>query len=133
MASQINILPVTFVTDASFAGATGKFVKQTSTANTVSVCNNQYDAPIGVVSGETVPTAAGEAVAIQLEGVARVLAGGSITAGTLIGTDGSGKAVAKAVIPANPDLGEWVRGIALESASADEFVTVYLVTLFKVQ
>lgn len=86
-------------------------------AQEVDVCDNAADLVVGVLCNE--PTA-GKAAQVQYMGVAKVIAGGTISAWARVGTDASGKAVAKT---ADTDL---TCGIALESAVLNDIFSVLL-------
>jgi hypothetical protein len=75
------------------------------------------DSVIGVVTEGAV---ADKPATVQFGGIAKVICGGSITAGNRLTSDGDGKAVATS------SAGNRVFGIALESGSANEIIPVLL-------
>ena len=92
------------------------FVKMTA-ARQVALCNGATDKPIGVLTNK--PDASGKAANVLVVGIARVVAGGTITAGDLIGTDANGKATT--LVPGT-DTTKYIVGTARQSAvSGDVF------------
>jgi hypothetical protein len=87
-------------------------------AGQVDVCDNAADVPFGVQQNK--PTA-GQAVSYMINGTSKVVAGAAVSIGDRVGTNGSGRAVAKT---ANND---WMIGIARTAAAADgEVIEVML-------
>lgn len=72
---------------------------------------------IGVLQNK--PDAAGRAASVAVYGVAKVVAGGSITAGNRIQSDANGAAIAAAS-------GDFVLGVAMTSADSGDLVEVLL-------
>lgn len=123
MSQQSNTVYKTFIAGADLTGKENLFVELTG-EHTVDVCNADTDVPIGVLT-DYYRAAQGQSVTVAIGGTVRVKAGGAISAGAWVGTDGNGKAVAKAAD------GDVVRGIALEAASADgDVIEVFLVGPF---
>jgi hypothetical protein len=60
-------------------------------------------------------------VTVQFGGIGKVIAGGAVTAGNIIASDGDGKAVAAAV-------GDFVVGIALSDADASDIFSFAFVS-----
>lgn len=77
--------------------------------------------PIGVTQ---FAAKAGDVASVQQAGIAVVIAGSSITAGTALTSDANGKAVALTISTAN-DLTK-LAGYALEAANADDELTIKL-------
>lgn len=95
------------------------FVKVTG-AHVVGKCTAATDQPIGVLQNK--PQVSGQASTIAFAGVSLVRAAGALTAGTIVGTDANGRAVAAG---ANPKV-----GITLAAAGVvDELVPVLLLNL----
>lgn len=95
MAFENDVMDMTFLTVTDLSAAQYKFVKL-SADNTVVVCNGASDVPIGVLQTKPVGTAASPAASrVRIMGVSRVVAGGSVTYGNKLGTDGNGAGVAK--------------------------------------
>ena len=77
---------------------------------------NATDLPIGVLLNK--PSVAGQAATIAWSGVAKVVAGGAITAGARVKADANGAAIA-ATTAAQP-----VLGIALATAASGDVIPV---------
>lgn len=85
---------------------------------TVDVADGAADLIVGILQNKP---EANEACEILSSGISKVLAGAAVTRGARVGTDASGRAVAKT---ADADL---TFGIALEAASAaGEYISVLL-------
>lgn len=76
------------------------------------------DVVLGVIREGAV---ANKPVTVQFGGIGKVIAGGSITAGARITSDGNGKAVA------TTSAGDKVCGIALTAADAGDIISIALV------
>ena len=72
-------------------------------------------AAVGVLQND--PAAAGRAATIGINGVTKVSAGGSITAGAAVASDAAGEAVVAAT-------GDVILGTALESGSDGEIIAI---------
>lgn len=105
---------VTKIADADLRTKQGLMVKF-SDANEVNVAGDAEDAH-GVLLNE--PNT-GEAALIQIGGIAKVIAGGSITAPDNVGVDAAGKVVA-------PSQNDVLVGVALTDAAAGEWCEVLL-------
>lgn len=87
-------------------------------AGQADVCDGAGDKPIGVLQNK--PTA-GQAVAYMINGSSKVVTGAAVSVGDAVGTDGSGKAIAKT---ANND---WIIGRAKTASGGDgEIIEVEL-------
>src|SRR5690606_17016358 len=93
MSQQSNTVYKTFIAGADLTGKENLFVELTG-EYTVGVCNAATDVPIGVLT-DYYRAAQGQSVTVAIGGTVRVKAGGAISAGAWVGTDGNGKAVAK--------------------------------------
>lgn len=102
----------TMIAGAAFT-APFLFCEVGGAANTVTVCNNAGDIPLGVICDEA---ASGENVEVALlgsaDGTRKVTAGGNISFGDMICTGAAGKAVA---LPASAGT-YYIVGRALEAA-----------------
>lgn len=85
-----------------------------ASAGSVSVCNAITDVPVGVLQNK--PTAAGRSAEVCYFGGTKLIAGGSINAGDLLGTTTAGKAVALAP---GTDTTAYVVGRALSASTGD--------------
>lgn len=84
---------------------------------------------VGVLQDK--PKAAGQAGAVRIFGIAKVVAGGTITVNDKVASDANGKAVkatAASVSAGTPEplAGSYTMGIALASASSGDLVPVLL-------
>lgn len=95
---------------ASLATKQYFFVKLTS--NGIELCSGATDIPFGVLQNAP---AAGEAAEVMRLGVSKVVSGGTIAIGALIGTDSAGKADSKT---AGTDTTNYTAGVA-DAAAAD--------------
>jgi len=117
MAYEINpyAVKITLVAGADLSAAQYKFVKLDSSGNVI-VCSAVTDAPIGVLQNSP---ASGVEAEIAVAGVTKVVAGAAITTANLqttaIGTDTSGRAVAKTL---GTDTTNFVVGRPLLAAGA---------------
>jgi uncharacterized protein DUF2190 len=84
-----------------------RFVKLTG-AHKVGLCTAATDAAIGVMQNK--PQVTNQAATVAIEGVTLVVSGAAVTAGTAVGPDTAGRAIAAA---ANP-----VIGYAIDAATA---------------
>ena len=103
MATQESLTCITLEAGADLSSDQYKLVKL-SAANTIVLCSNATDAPVGVLQNKP---ASGQAATVCISGASKLLAGGTISAGDFVGTDASGTADAKlqVVIPRNMLLG----------------------------
>lgn len=106
-----------FVAENDLSAKRHFFAELSSTAGQVDVCDGASDQVIGVICNEPKED---KEVLLQVAGVAKVSAGGTIAIGDRIGTDASGEAVAKT---ADADL---VCGIALEAGVDGDIVSILL-------
>jgi len=96
------------------------FVKLAS-ATTVNVCTAITDLPIGILLNN--PDTAGDQCIVQIFGIAKVVADGTITAGRWMGTSSDSQA---AGITPGSDTTVYVMGQAIQAASAGETFTMFL-------
>lgn len=113
-----NAHKITLVAGADLSSAQYKFVK-ISSGNAV-VCAAATDRPIGVLQNAP---ASGQEAEIVVVGGTKVIAGGSITAGAAIGTNGSALAAAKTV---GTDTTHYIAGTALSGGSANEVISAII-------
>ena len=83
-------------------------------SGTVNVTDAITDVPVGVLQNK--PDAAGKHAEVAMFGFTKVVAGGAISAGALIGCTTAGKAVALTI---GTDTTTYVLGRALTAATAD--------------
>lgn len=119
MATQHDILtPSGFKAENDLSAKQFYFVELGTNAGEVDVCDGATDRVVGVLQNKP---EAGEAAAVMMYGIAKVVASAAITKGATVGTTNAGKAVAKT---ADADL---VAGIALTTVTTDgELVQVLL-------
>lgn len=98
-----------------------RFMK-VSAAGVVTTCSAATDYPIGVL--QNAPGAAGRDATVMISGVSKVVAGGNLAAGDLVGTDANGAAVKLTI---GTDTTKYVRGQALAAAASGDLVAVRLV------
>lgn len=99
------------------------------TANTFVPCTSVSDDPVGVSQNNP---ASGGSLQVRVEGVTKIVAGGTIRVGDSVGTDANGKAVTKAESSTGANYGNFVRGVALEGGAAGELVTVLLSKYYRI-
>ena len=92
MAYEIPGLKVSLTAGEDLSSHQFKFVKL-SADNTVSLCSATTDNPIGILQNK--PGSLGVAE-VMLNGVSKLVAGGSLAYDTMVGTDASGKGTAVA-------------------------------------
>ena len=95
------------------------FVKLAS-ATTVNVCSAVTDLPIGILQNNP---ESGEQAVVQIFGISKVVADGTITAGRWMGTSADSQA---AGITPGSDTTVYVMGQAIQAASAGETFTMFL-------
>jgi hypothetical protein len=95
------------------------FVKLAS-ATTVNVCSAITDLPIGILQNNP---ESGEQAVVQIFGISKVVADGTITAGRWMGTSADSQA---AGITPGSDTTVYVMGQAIQAASAGETFTMFL-------
>lgn len=122
MAYEINnySLKITLVAGADLSTHQYKFV-EIAADGTCTVCDGATDKPIGVL--QNAPKS-GEEAEVVVAGGTKVVASASLTRGTLIGTDASGKADPK--VPGT-DTTEYVVGQVIFPAGADEEIATAVV------
>ena len=96
------------------------FVKLAS-ATTVNVCTGIADVPIGILQNN--PDTAGDPCVVQIFGLSKVVADGTLAAGNIIGTSADSQADA---IGRGTDNSVTIMGQAIQAASAGETVTMFL-------
>ena len=95
------------------------FVKLAS-ATTVNVCTAITDIPIGILQNN--PDTAGDQCVVQIFGLSKVVADGTLAAGNVIGTSADSQADA---ISRGTDNSVTILGQAVQAASAGETVTMF--------
>ncbi len=108
--------------DFSFKASADLSAKQflfmlVSGVDTCTVTSAATDTVLGVLQNKP---ASGEAADVRCYGIAKVVAGGTVTAGDRVGTDNAGKAVTKT---ADADK---IAGLALSTAASGELVSILL-------
>ncbi len=96
------------------------FVKLAS-ATTVNVCTAITDVPIGILQNN--PDTAGYQCIVQIFGLSKVVADGTLAAGNIIGTSADSQADA---ITRGSDNSVTILGQAVQAASAGETCTMFL-------
>src|ERR1041385_2745688 len=96
------------------------YIMKMSGVGTVTVCAATTDKPCGVLQDAP---ASGAPANVAFDGVSKVLAGGTITAGDTVGTDGNGKA---ATYVEGTDTTKYRLGVALQSGVSGDYIAVLL-------
>jgi hypothetical protein len=113
------------VTDADFSSKQWLFAKMSTTNSTVSICDTQGEVFLGVVSDNN--DTAGQAAQVVVSGTTKVICAEALTAGDLVGTDASGKAVKIERTNTGADIGDYYGGVVIEGTSAaNEYATILL-------
>lgn len=112
------ILDVSFIAGGTLTTKQFYFVKL-SADNTVVVCDGATDKPIGILQNKP---ASGQSAKVRMIGVSKLVSSGNIGYGVDVGTDGSGKAVAKTT---NKDIAPCV---VLQGATADGEIMVVAIS-----
>jgi hypothetical protein len=124
MSFEDDVLDITFKAYTDLSAYQYYFVKLTSD-DTVTVCDNAADKPIGILQNK--PGVAGQAARVRVMGVSRAVVGAAgLVRALFTGTDASGKAIAKT---ANKAL---YIGLSLKSSSASETGTVVLMPVHSI-
>jgi len=121
MAQSLYVLEKSFKAATDLSGNQYYFVKQTGDGE-VNLCNTLGEFSYGVLQNKP---ESGKAANVRLEGTSKVVASGAIARDSYVTTNASGKAVATTTA------GHFVRGIALQSASADGDIIEIWLTGFK--
>jgi Uncharacterized conserved protein (DUF2190) len=119
---SIEVVPEGFLfAPAAGANLTGKlyYLAKMSADFAVVLAAAGTDQVVGVIKEENT---SGNPVTVQYGGISKVLAGGTISAGNRLTSDGSGKAVATTTA------GDKVFGVALMAADSGDIISVLLVT-----
>ena len=109
----------TFTAAADLSAKQYHFVSL-ATATTVNVCSAITNAPIGILQNN--PTSGQQAI-VQLFGISKVVADGTLAAGNFIGTSADGQADA---ISPGTDTTVYMTGQCIQAASAGETTTMFL-------
>lgn len=112
-------LDISRVAAATFASSQFLAAELNSTEGQAKVCDNAGDTVLGIIQ-DNVPS--GAASLIRVQGITKWVAGAAISIGDRVGTNSSGKCVAKT---ANNDK---IAGIALQAAAADGDIIAVLLT-----
>jgi len=120
MATQQSLTCITLEAGADLSSAQYKMVKLS--AGKAVLCAAATDVPVGVLQNKP---ASGEAATVCISGASKVLAGGTIASGDLVGTDASGTADTKI---AGTDTTEYVVGRALVGGASGEILTALINT-----
>lgn len=97
-------------------------VKKNTTANQFALCAVDGEIFDGVLQDK--PDGSGEACEVRAAGVTKVIAGETLTAGDLWGTDSSGKAKKIEPTQTGADIRDYFAGRVLVGASANEYAIV---------
>ena len=118
MAEYHVVWTETFQVQSGFASGAQYHIARLAAANLVNVASLKTDsAMVGVTL--TKPGNPGENVTVMFEGIAKVTAGGTLTANALLTTDGSGRAVAAGS-------GDMVFGRALTAGASGNVVSAII-------
>ena len=106
-----------FKTDANFASSAWFLVKTAGGGTDIDVCG-AGELPLGVLTDNVGGSNTNDKyVDVQVGGIIKVIAGGSLTDGTLVASDASGEAVAAAA-------GDYYLGQCLQDAADGELASV---------
>ena len=95
------------------------------TTGEITVCNAAGDYAVGVLANK--PTAQGQMGDVVMFGPTKVIAGGAITAGALVTTDGNGKAVSVSPTGGAGDVNKAILGRAMTDSGGDgEIIGVWV-------
>jgi hypothetical protein len=94
MAFEEDVLDVSFKVATDLSAKQYYFVKL-SADNTIVICNGATDSPIGVLQNKPKGDVTEAVGRVRIMGVSRVITGGVVGYGDLVGTDASGLGVAK--------------------------------------
>ena len=119
MASQVPGIVISAVTAENDLSALQYHILEWGTAaGQVDVCDNAADVPIGVLQNKPRAT---EAASYMINGTSKVVAGAAVAIGDTVGTNASGRAIAKTTDAAH------VIGVAKTAAAANgEVIEVQL-------
>ena len=109
----------TFTAAADLSAKQYHFVSL-ATATTVNVCSAITNAPIGILQNNP---ESGQQAVVQVFGVSKVVADGTLAAGNFIGTSADGQADA---ISPGTDTTVYMTGQCIQAASAGETTTMFL-------
>lgn len=97
-------------------------VKQNTTDNQVALCTVDGEYFDGVLQNK--PDAANEPAEVAAQGIVKVIAAETLTAGDTWGTDNAGKAKKVEATATGADVGDYIAGRVLVGAGAGELATV---------
>lgn len=117
MATELPILVKGYKAASDLSAKQFFFVKFTGDQQ-VDLCAAVTDVPCGILQNK--PTSGRTAEVLRI-GISKVVAGGTLAAGDLVGTDGAGKAVK---YTPGTDTTKYVAGSAEEAGAAAEISTV---------
>ncbi len=98
------------------------FVKKNATDKQVALCDTDGEIPFGVLQNK--PNAVGAAAELVTFGITKVIAGETIVAGDLIGTDNAGKARLVEKTNTGADIGDYWCGQAITGGASGELITI---------
>lgn len=107
---------ITLVAGADLSSAQYKFVKLNSSGQAIAVAA-VTDRPIGVLQNN--PTS-GQEASVLVVGGTKLVAGGTVTEGAVVGTSSTGTGVAKTV---GTDTTHYILGTALTEVASGEYMT----------
>lgn len=99
-------------------------MKKNTTDNQYALCDTDGEICIGILQNK--PSASGNAAEVAVRGISKVVAGETLTAGDLFGTDSSGKAKKVESTNTGADVNDFYLGHVVEGAASDELATVYI-------
>lgn len=115
---QPLLVGVTASADLS-SGKQNRFMKVSGDL-TVTVCSGATDCPCGILQDNPV---SGAAASVMVQGISKLIAGGTITAGDRIGTDANGAAVK---LTEGTDTSKYIVGFALTGAVSGDIFSAYI-------
>lgn len=119
MAWELNSIDIPCTAAADLRTHQYKYVRSNGTADQVVLCNAATDAPLGILQNNPNTN---QAASVRIIGVSKVVGSAALTAGWIVGTDGSGLA---AHVTPGTDTTHYAAGKVLEgTGAANELATV---------
>ncbi len=133
MAVEVPLFtPGVFVAAADLSTKQFYFVFQTAVAFNVNVPTADGQFAFGVLQNKPI---SGEAATVEcgLGAITKMVLGGTVAPGDFVGSDASGRAIAKQPSFSGADLSDWILGQCLEGGAVGEIGTIRLGPMFIVE
>lgn len=122
MAHEIpGFSPGGYDVDADLSAKQFYCVKQSTTANRLSLCDTDGEIFVGVLQNK--PNAAGGAATVMMSGITKLVAAETLAPGDFWGTDSAGKAKKVESTITGADVGDYIGGVIKEGGAVNELVT----------